>query len=324
MAKNPRLRATKQRPAGQSSTAPQPVPRQRWRRVIVTVVAVLLIVAVSWILWRNGFPWYIVAALAILALILIGLIFLGYTPRWSKYTGFRGKTLWDWVQLLIIPFVIGAGAIWFNIQQSQISLQASVDQQQATILQTYIDNIQELLLNHNLLNSNTTDDVAILARARTLTALHGLDPDRKGRLLIFLNEAQLLNTSKAIIVLNGADLTNAALGDSDLRGVNLQGADLYGAALYRANLSSSNLQGADLRYANLQGTNLSSSSLQGADLTGADLSCAKPDGGQIVCVNLQGANLSGAQGLTQPQLDQVSSCPNAAMLPSGLKCNHNQ
>ena len=41
----------------------------------------------------------------------------------------RGKTAWDWLQLLIIPLVLGAGAIWFNMKQSQTSLHESQDQQ---------------------------------------------------------------------------------------------------------------------------------------------------------------------------------------------------
>ncbi len=35
----------------------------------------------------------------------------------------RGKTAWDWLQLLIIPFIIGAGAIWFNIPERKTSLE---------------------------------------------------------------------------------------------------------------------------------------------------------------------------------------------------------
>src|SRR5712692_10493395 len=120
-----------------------------------------------------------------------------------------GKTFWDWMQLLIIPAALAALVFWFNLEQAHISevnsakqadisnansakqhifdQQAALDQQRAAILQTYIDNIQDLLLNHNLLKSKPDDAVAILARARTLTALHGLDPERKGRLLIFLH-----------------------------------------------------------------------------------------------------------------------------------------
>ena len=49
-----------------------------------------------------------------------------------------------------------------------------------------------MLLNHNLLKSKQDDAVAILARARTLVALQGLDVERKGHLLTFLYEARLI------------------------------------------------------------------------------------------------------------------------------------
>ena len=265
------------------------------------------------------------------------------------------KTFWYWLQLLIIPLVLAAGAIGFSIKQNNDSLnlnntqytqslniaatryvedkKSALDQQQATTLQTYIDNIQDLLLNHNLLKSKLTDDVAILARARTLTALKGLDSERKGRLLIFLHEAQLIGFCEgckadstmpiqhvAIIDLRGADLSNAALNDTDLIGADLSNTNLYSALLYRTKLRYATLTGADLRYANLQGADLHHADFRGVDLmSGADLSCTKPDSKNIVC-----ADLSGAQGLTQTLLDRVFSCKGAKNLPPGLTCRHNQ
>ncbi len=78
-----------------------------------------------------------------------------------KWTGFTGKTLWDWLQLLgilAILLVVAGATLLFSIQQANLAQQqhgsdqqSALDQQQATILQTYIDNIQDLLLNHNLL-----------------------------------------------------------------------------------------------------------------------------------------------------------------------------
>jgi len=256
------------------------------------------------------------------------------------------KTFWYWLQLLIIPAVLAAGAIVFSIKQNNDSLNLNnmqytqslhiaatryvedqhnaLDQQQAAILQTYINNIQYLLLNHNLLKSSSIHtnnpyyDVAILARARTLTALQGLDLDseRKGSLLKFLYEAQLIgfpdNTGKpdAVIDLSGADLTNAALHDTDLIGVNLSNADLYGAMLYRSDLRNANLQGVDLRNANLQGVDLRNANLQGANLTGADLGCTKPGGQKIACVDLSSAIV------TSEQLAKARSLKGATM-PDG-------
>src|SRR5205823_2475358 len=127
--------------------------------------------------------------------------------------GFSGQTLWDWLQLLgilAIPLVVALASILFSVQQAELAQQQhqqdqhladrqhqqdqqqALDQQRATILQTYLDNIQNVLLNYNLLKSKQGDNVAILARARTLTALQGLDPARKGHLLTFLYEARLI------------------------------------------------------------------------------------------------------------------------------------
>jgi hypothetical protein len=164
--------------------------------------------------------------------------------RRFKWTGFSGKTLWDWLNLLatlLIPIVVVGATIGFGWwqahladvqhqqdqqsatlqhQQDQVS---ALDQQRAAILQTYIDNIQDLLLNHHLLISKPTDDVAVLARARTLTALQGLDPNRKGSLVQFIYEAQLIgfldSTGKQhdiIIDLSGALLSFTDLFDADL------------------------------------------------------------------------------------------------------------
>ena len=229
-----------------------------------------------------------------------------------KRTGFEDKTLWDKLNLfgtLAIPIVVLIATIGFGLWQAYLvglqhdsDQQRALDQQQAAILQTYIDNIQDLLLNHNLLRSKPDGAVAILARARTLTALHGLDSERKGRLLIFLYETHLIGfddkngiTYDAIIVLSGADLSGAKLGGTNLYGVlfptnlsgaNLGGTNLYGAELYVTNLRHATLTGADLREANLEQ---------------ADLSLAK---------------------ITQQQLDQVLKCNKATL--TGLICRVNQ
>ncbi len=229
-----------------------------------------------------------------------------------------GKSYWDWLNLLgvlAIPLVIGAATIGFGLLQLHLTdlqhqqdQQIALDQQRESTLQTYIDNIQDLLLNHNLLKSKPDEDVAILARARTLTALQVLDPERKGHLLTFLYEARLIGfddpngkTHNPIIYLYSADLS-----DADLSGANFSGANLSGTILYKADLSNTLLYNADL-----SSTDLSSADLRGArSLNSANLS------GAI----LYRADLSDAQNLTQHQLDQVLSCE-GAILAKGLTCH---
>jgi hypothetical protein len=40
---------------------------------------------------------------------------LGYWQRWA-WTGLETKSAWDWLELLIIPIILGAGSFWFNTQ----------------------------------------------------------------------------------------------------------------------------------------------------------------------------------------------------------------
>jgi len=176
-----------------------------------------------------------------------------------------GKTLWDWMQLLIIPFVLTVGGFLFSTYQHDADQRRALDQQQATILQTYIDNIQDLLLNHNLRGDAPTpksdaDKVTIqeiqeLAHARTLTALQGLDPQRKGALLQFLHEAQLIG------------MIDPKTDKGTARIIDLSFADLSGADLSGADLSGADLSGADLSFANLNGVDLSGANLRGAKVT---------------------------------------------------------
>ncbi|GAC1627502.1 MAG: hypothetical protein NVS4B7_16930 [Ktedonobacteraceae bacterium] len=54
----------------------------------------------------------IVASLGILVLLAI----CSYQFNW-KWTGFNGNTLWDWLQLLLLPISITAATVWFSTRQ---------------------------------------------------------------------------------------------------------------------------------------------------------------------------------------------------------------
>src|SRR3712207_4194524 len=36
---------------------------------------------------------------------------------WPRWTGFRGMTVRDWLQLLIVPFALAVVGFWFTMQQ---------------------------------------------------------------------------------------------------------------------------------------------------------------------------------------------------------------
>ncbi len=260
-------------------------------------------------------------------------IFVLVANLWNwQWTGFQ-KTLWDWMQLLIVPIALAVGAFLFNraenSYQQKLADQRAVhdqeialDNQRDTMLQAYIDQMSQLLFERNLRTSDPKTEVRYVARAQTLTVLRRLDTLRKGYLLQFLYEAGLINNDGdgSIIDLNGADLQGAEMQGLQLRKVNLGGANLHGANLQKANLSGAMLRKADLsntnmRDARLAQTNLHLVNLGQADLSGAvlceadlikavlcealliqaDLNGADLTGTDLSDANLSGADLSGAE-----------------------------
>jgi uncharacterized protein YjbI with pentapeptide repeats len=304
-------------------------------------------------------------ALIILAIIgVVGFIQLGYYVGW---TGFQGKTLWDWMQLFLVSTALGAGAYWFNSQQTTHQKTLAEQQQkqekelaeqreQATIFDTYLDRMKELLLDKGL---RSDQEVRLVARTRTLTTLRRLKGEHISMLFTFLQDANLngANMESAIIDFQNADLRRIDLHEVELRKVDLSGADLreanlsgadlsfarlsrvrlHGADLSGANLSFANLhrawlRGADLSFANLHGADLSKADLHGADLSGTDLHRAdlggtdlyRADlhgtdlsGADLHRVDLSGANLREAEGLTTEELVSQANSLEGTTLPNG-------
>ncbi len=171
------------------------------------------------------------------------------------------------------------------------------DQQEEDALQSYFDHIVDLLLNYQLRASQPGlpgDEARRVAGTLTFTTLRRLGADRKGTLVRFLHDAELLSRNQTIVDLDGADLSNANLSGADLDGSFLVNATLSGANLSNANLSGSDLGDANLSGADLGGASLFNADLSGATLSGATLSGATLNGANLGNVNLSGADLSSA------------------------------
>src|SRR5690348_804154 len=121
---------------------------------------------------------------------LIGLIIAGYWLNWD-WTGFTQhigpqisqyqptKTLWDWLQLFIIPVVLAIAALLFNRATTRTEQQIAatryeqdqkiaLDKQREDLLQVYLDRMSELLLEKNLRTSQPNTEVRNVARVRTI------------------------------------------------------------------------------------------------------------------------------------------------------------
>lgn len=177
--------------------------------------------------------------------------------------GFGHKSVWEWLLLvgtllaalgaIAIPFVVTIIGLNFTQQQAQLSIAASErqhqtdlqiaqDLQRETTLKSYLDDMSDLLLNHNLRKSKPGDEVRQVARERTLTTLRRLDADRNGIVVQFLQDAHLIGGKNAIIDLSFADLRNDDLRFVNLSNVNLSNVSLYGAYLHGTDLSGANLR----------------------------------------------------------------------------------
>ena len=279
--------------------------RQRRVAILVTiaiaVVAVVLIIVGYWFDWAGFNGYTQVSTIHTLSGPTAGTV-----TRTEAYQ--PGKTLWDWLQLLIIPVVLVIAGYVINLtisrgeqeatkqraqsdreaaeKRAETEREVAIDNQREAALQEYIDKIAELLLEKKLRESKSEEDeVRKIARIRTLTTLARLDKKRKKDVLQFLNESGLIERDTPFIRLYGANLSEANLSGANLSGANLVDVDLSGANLRRASLGyipfppedeQEDINGADLSRAKLEGAdlrraNLTDADLSFANLTGADL-----------------------------------------------------
>jgi hypothetical protein len=238
----------------------------------------------------------VLISLLAVVIVLIILSVLGYIFNWD-WTGLgsyvspphsnesdfqRSKTLWDWLQLLIIPAVLVVAGYIINLTISRSEQEATkqrdtteheiaLDNKREEALQAYIDKMSELLLHEKLRNSAEEDELRKIARVRTLTILRRLDAARNRTLLDFLFESDLIRrkADTDIIKLEGANLSKVELEGADLQEAKLERANLFNAQLHEAKLQGAKLQGADLWVANLTGANLINTNLINTNLSGA-------------------------------------------------------
>lgn len=241
---------------------------------------------------------WIVLIIIALALLLTGLTFVSATV-W-------GKTLWDWLELLVVPIVLALVAVWFSTQErkddreaadkrAQIDREIATDRLQEAALQAYYDKMTDLLLKENLREAPAGEEVISIARSRTRATLRSLDNVRKGLLVEFLHEARLIEKENPIIRLGVADLTGIELMGANLSGANLAGANLGGANLSATDLSKAKLSGADLSAADLSQADLNGASLSGAQLAEANLCGVHLSRANLVGADLKDADLRGAR-----------------------------
>ncbi len=138
------------------------------------------------------------------------------------------------------------------------------------------------MLDRDLLKSGGRGDrtASSVARALTLTSLRQLDGRRKGQLVQFLSEAQLIGAS--FRPMDGIDSVFAVSSPITLEGADLRGAVFAGLSLFAADLSDTDLRNAhfddaQLKFVDLQGANLRDASFDRASLESVYFFAARLD-----------------------------------------------
>jgi uncharacterized protein YjbI with pentapeptide repeats len=238
--------------------------------------------------------WAVVVAMVIVAA-AVAFVVVAYRRRW-KWAGFAAeqepghKTVWDWLQLLVIPLGLAAVAFALNAAQSSreqrredrrtaVDRQIAADRRREDALSTYLQQMSDLMLQRKLARSLPKSDVRSVARTLTLTVLPRLDGKRKAVVVKFLSEAGLITprfdrvprpTDRAKIVeMWGADLRGIVL-HTVFDGVDLEGADMRGADFRGAALVSIDLESADVRGAHFNRAYVEDAEFRDADLRHAD------------------------------------------------------
>jgi uncharacterized protein YjbI with pentapeptide repeats len=234
------------------------------------------------------------------------------------------KTVWDKLAVIFqglaafgtviaIPITVGYSVYQFKEQQaasaSQLkeqqaaSTSQTLDQQRQDSLDNYLNEMSNLDLNYKLSDSTEHSPVNAIAVAQTDTTVRNLDGARKGILIRYLWEADLITAPNPVITLFEIDLSKAVFAGANLSQVDLSTNHLFEADFAAANPNGADLIGADLRDADLRNANLSCiKNSQGISasivetLTPANVACTyAPSGADLPGgANLSGANLTGA------------------------------
>ena len=219
--------------------------------------------------------------------IIVIVVLLGMLAYWAAFpdnappwTGFGSyatqknrqaeKKLWDWLQLLLVPSLLAVGGWWLNKSQKLSEQKIETDRQQQKALEDYYNCMTELMLKGELFEGKKSEQSRKVARIRTLTVLGNLDADRKGQVLQFLYESELLNVHP-IVELNGADFTNARLEYATLSGVELRGVYFNNSCLKGANFQDAIISGSDFTGADLTGSVFTNAIVKQANFSNAKL-----------------------------------------------------
>jgi uncharacterized protein YjbI with pentapeptide repeats len=222
-------------------------------------------------------------------------------PAWSGFStrtlppNTEGpKTLWNLLDLFLIPLILALGAWYLGNIEKQNEKEREAEKNQRDNVSKFLELMTALLLEKKLNDNQASSDVKSVARAQSLRLFRESDNSRKGIVLQFLYETALISKNPKIdlnganlrtasldgIVLNSAELSGAYFCDCRLKNAQLvatefRGSDFREAQISNCNVDEANFEYADFREAKVDNCDFTKSNLDGADFRGVNLSTCR-------------------------------------------------
>ena len=266
-----------------------------------------------------------------ISLLLIGILTVlvgGYAFHWS-WTGFD-KTLWDWMQLLIVPAALAVASFLFTraerhreqaAEQQKAENERQANEQKAQWERHFAEQqaaaerfAAQWRLETEMRQKEEYQREALLQayfdRMEVLLIEKGLRHSESGAEVRHIARARTVTTLQRLDLerqrqvfwflyesrLLGNQNTERIVdvSDVDWSSIDLSNGYLEYIDLRDVDLSHASLQATDLRGANLESTILCQANLQGANLRGANLRNADLTQAKLMGADLVGADLEGA------------------------------
>ncbi|WP_228008328.1 pentapeptide repeat-containing protein [Microcystis aeruginosa] len=313
--------------------------RKNWPYIFLFLFAFLIVVAIGLINDGYGFvtdmPWLRWMLFLLLFLLIIANVAI--VSNWIanfKWSGFQKKSFWDWLQLLIVPLMLALGAFYLNSAADFRDYQIAQEQKHQEILTDYFSKMQGLIVETKKIKetsgykeshpkdkeANLLQEFRSTAKALTLSVLEQLDGERKGKVITYLAESQLINKIDPLIQLGGANLQKLELkGRQVFSSINIVGANMTATELSDILISDSDLSTVNLTDAVLQDVTFENSDLSGINFDGASLtnvSLDKNNKYQDACYSNKNS-LSDRETLSRLGFQQIKPGSNDCKLKGG-------
>ncbi|WP_020412912.1 pentapeptide repeat-containing protein [Microbulbifer variabilis] len=208
-----------------------------------------------------------------------------------------GRSLWDWLQLLIVPVVLLIGG-WYLSDLIERRQEKSEDKKyQRTELRHYLDAMNKLLVDYDLkcvdyafseycISLSDKDKERVnsayqSAMAMTASVIHILDGPLNSLVLSYLSKIKIKKLITDGDVFRGLSLKKAKLFRLKLDNINLSDADLSQINMYTSSLNSGNLSKVNFSRAVISDTTFNDALFLNVDFSQATIIDSSFDGAKI-------------------------------------------